>query len=218
MKKIIPIIILLSACVSFSQIGQDYSFFGTFTIPLSDFSKDDEFNSEGFSMVGFGAGIQHDLTLGHPSIILATDVYFLVNIFNKDEFENNYPLQAADDIKGGHYFNTPILTGLKISIPVSQQFALYGTGQVGCNIMKEIDLKYEVLNTKFIREFETNVIFAWGFGGGVIVNDHVSIGVRYINLGEPEVDYDITINNENPVSQEREFKVSLFQFMVGFFF
>ena len=217
MKKIIPLIIFITAGVLFGQIDQSYCFLGTFTIPLDEFSMSNDFDTEGFSRVGGGGGIEHNLTLGHPSFVLATDACFLVNFFNKDAYEDAIPL-TVEDIKGGHYFNIPILSGLKLTVPLFSPLALYGTGQVGCTILKETNLEYTVLNQSIAIEFEPAVVFAFAFGGGIIINEVASIGVRYLNCGDPEVNYEVRIGQENPISRERQFSLSIFQLVVGLFF
>ena len=66
MKKCMLVLLSLTVCLLYGQINKScFNVFGSFTVPLNDFVDDDDFNDDGFSTVGFGAGIRYNLPLGH---------------------------------------------------------------------------------------------------------------------------------------------------------
>ncbi|MBD3320768.1 MAG: hypothetical protein GF350_06710 [Chitinivibrionales bacterium] len=215
-------------CILFSglpaQFDHGITLCASFTVPVDDFSDDDEFVNDGYALVGFGGGVQHSVAFGIPWLALATEVSFLANFLDHDEIEDTYPGQVLENVDGGHYFSLPILSGIKLIPPVHSPVEPFGIFQLGLNIFFESDLDgrvvVPVIGSEYAldRDFEPDVEFALGLGGGAVVADHFVVMVQYLNMGEPSIDYNQRIGTADPTSEQREFDAALVRFSVGYDF
>ena len=221
MKKLTFLLVTLLVSASYSQVAKSYfSVTGSFTTPLGEFKDDDELDTDGFALGGFSGGVQYTLPLWNQYVALMAEASMLIDFFNKDEAEDIIPYGLLDDLKGGIYINVPILTGVKLTIPVVSLLKIYATGQVGFNIMNESDLEGDVgTDARVNLEFDSDVTLAVAAGGGITIADQLSLGVRFLSLGEPEYDYEGHLSNPSADwDGERKFKMSVFQFMIGYDF
>jgi len=226
MKKCIACIIVIFSCTLYGQINKSYfNVLGSFTVPLNDFSDDDDdFNDDGFSTVGFSAGVRYNLPLGHQSFALVGESQLLVNLINKEKLEDEFRIGNArlDDFEGGVYFNVPVMGGVKVSVPVRSPFSAYATARIGFNIFNQLDLRAEIFNTNYDVdfEFEHDITFAFGFETGIIINNKVVLGFGYLNLGQQDFDYEVSSDFDliDGAEGEREFNVSMIKFIIGYEF
>ena len=221
MKKLTFLLVTLLVSASYSQVEKSYfSVIGSFATPLGEFKDDDELDTDGLALGGFSGGAQYTLPLWNQYVAIMAEASLLIDFFNRDEAEDIVPYGLLDDLKGGTYINVPILTGMKLTIPIVSVIKIYATGQVGFNIMNESDLEGEVGTDATVSlEFDSDVTLAVAGGGGIIIADQLSLGVRFLSLGEPEYDYEGHLTNPSlDFEGERKFKMYVFQFMIGYDF
>jgi len=214
--------------LTFAQIdGSYFGVYGTLSIPLDDFGDDDVFlqsnnrDESGFATFGFGAGVNFSLPIGIEYVQWSSDILFFAHLFSEDKAENDPVLQNASDISGGTYFFLPFLSGIRGYFPVNSDFGVFGFGQLGVSVIMQqtLDADGSVFGypVSTETEFEPTPAFTWSLGSGVIINDQVSIGFRYLNMDDPAVDYTVSSGSSSN-SGEREFDISMFQIFIGFNF
>ena len=221
MKKLTLILISLIAITSYSQVEKSYfSFIGSFTTPIGEFKEGDDFDEDGFALGGFSGGVQYTLPLWNKYVSMIAEASLLVCFFDREEAEDELVFLVADEPDGGSYFNIPILFGLKPSISVAPKLKIFATGLVGFNIFNESDMKGEVFTNREISlDFDPDVTLALSMGGGILIAEQLSIGVRILSLGEPEFDYQGSYSNPSvDINGERDFKMTVFQFLIGYVF
>lgn len=221
MKKLAVILVIIFAVTSYGQFDKSYfSIVGSFTTPLNEFKEGDVFDEDGFARGGFSGGVQYTLPLWNQYVALLAEASLVINFFNREEAEDEAIYFLTDEPDGGSFFNVPMITGLKITIPIVSVLKIFATGQVGFNIMNETDMEGEVFTTRTVSlEFDSDVTLAVAAGGGITIADQLSFGVRFLSLGEPEFDYEGHLNDPSTDFEgERQFKMYVFQFMVGYEF
>ena len=182
---VFTVFLLVIPCMSYSQIG----IFGSLSLPTAEFGDDDERDDDsGFATTGFGAGIEIVSPFeGTPGLGLVFSAAFIYNGFDP-------PFDPDDDVDVGPWLNLPILGGLRYEIEVSPTTKLYGTGQIGLNILKPptVEASGDDCSIKLEPDgFGRSLAF--GIGGGVILNNNINIGLRIYRLGNPKVDYESTL-------------------------
>ncbi len=223
MKKLTFILVVILAVSSYSQINKSYfGVIGSLTLPLDEFKNDNYFNQEGLALSGFSGGVQYTLPLFNKYVAFLFESSVIVNFFNIEGGEDDVVLRIMFDPEGGNYFNIPILSGIKFTIPISSTLKLHASGQAGFNILKESELSSNETTFgrgKVVIDFDPDVTFAWGIGVGIAFLDRFNVGVKFLYLGKPEFDYDACFRDPQwNFGGEREFKVHVFQFVLGYDF
>ena len=232
MKKVLLIIVALLFSTSFC-FAQGLGIFGAISMPQGDFG-DDSGSGAGLATTGFGVGADLVMPLGSPGLSGVGTVAFLMNKMDKDEIEDSFDLGDDSDLDVGSYMNIPVMGGLRFEGKVSPTMAIYGIGQAGINFIKgpklEATIEEEVWNgSQYVdvegtmkTTFDMTSAFGFAFGGGIILNDKINIGFKYLNLGEPELEGEIEVEASSGSSSASENekikidqKVAILLFTVG---
>ncbi|MBM3287370.1 MAG: hypothetical protein FJY88_08490 [Candidatus Eisenbacteria bacterium] len=188
-------------------MGPSFTLYGGLSLPQGDFG-DDSGSDAGLAKTGLGIGFEGDFPLNSPGLSVTGSIFFLMNGVDEDEIEDalegewcfgeygEYVCAEIDNFDVGSYYNVPILVGLKYEAETSPGFSMFGFGQVGMNILKfpkyEFDLEYCEYSNCFRGSSETTfdmgTSFGFSIGGGIVVGQKGVFGLRYLSLGEPEVD------------------------------
>jgi len=217
------------------------------SLPVGDFAEDeieDELDEDEAGLAKFGGGL--DATLDIPvgsGVNLLVGAMFLVNPFDTDELEDymDPPENHDYDLKTKPYMNIPITMGIQFAPGISEIAKVYLQGTAGLNLLMggfggfnskeswtahDYYGPYEVEDT-YEFDMEMGTSFAFTFGSGFIIRDHLNIGFKYLNLGTVEfngdmkytrrIDGGITHESSDDV-EDFERKVSLFTFQFGYRF
>ncbi len=220
MKKLSLLLILVMSLNSFSQLSESYfGAHGIFSIPMGEFKESDDINTEGFSLPGFGFGVDYNIPLGHPAINFLAELQFLTHFVDQGELEENLLFSSLDNFDVGNYFSFPILIGIKGKYSFTDILGIYGTGQFGFSVQGQSDMDGEYNNEPVETDFSPDVTFTWGFCAGITIKKKLSFGIRFLSLGKPEFEYEVSssvqfFNYKN----KRQFTMNTFQFLVGWDF
>jgi len=193
-------------------------------VPLGDFCDDGDMEANGYATFGFGGAFQINVLFLRSSVSVdwISDVSILVNAFEDTDAQAPYNVTLTS-IDGGTYFNFPVLSGARVGYAVTPKFGVWSSGQIGASVLLERKMEATAFpaagGTDAEMEFESTASFAFGLGAGVLLAERVSIGVRYANLGEPEIDYTVRVPSiDLSLDGEREFLIHVLQLMIGFQF
>jgi len=210
MKRSVLTVVIVIGVFSSALYGQlqkgRFGVYGTLSIPSGDFGDDQGFDA-GLAKTGFGAGIEFNYPLGTPGLFWTSNVWLLYNGYDvdKDDVEDaredefvDYDLDIEDfDLEIGSYLNIPIMSGLKWVLTLSPTAELYGVGQAGINFAKfpgfeeNLTISDEFGNEyDYTRQVKYSLTSSLGFcfGIGLILNDKINIGLRYLGMREPEAE------------------------------
>lgn len=230
-------IILITALLSISVITTAFSQ-GNVSIhvgpafPLGDF-KDEGAGSafpvggfideeEGSAAIGINAGIQYSYPLSESGIGVFGGVDVNYNGLQddvKDEIEESFTGIGEDvDITYPKYINIPITAGVNYTADL-EKIGLFVELGLAYNFLKITNFEIEVGSENLKLEFNTASNFGFKIGGGILVNDNLSISLNYFALGEHDIDGEADISGgfgSGNINLERE--VSLLTINIGYKF
>jgi len=228
-------VLLFGICQVNAQNEKPYwGLYGAISLPRGDFG-DNVGSDAGLAKTGFGVGIECTFPLNSPGISWVTNVSFILNGVDEDTFEDtfNETFYYSDinvyklNVDAGDWINFPFLTGIKYQSKVSSNMSLFGMAQAGLNFVKgpefEIsgsgyDYDYGGYKLEITSTMDFATSFGFSVGGGIILNDKFIIGLRYLNLGEPDIKGTVKVNVDGE-SEKEEFEggqsISLFLLTVG---
>lgn len=208
MKKYFLVLIIICCFNLATSSAQSLGIAGLAAFPLGEFEDDDDRNSNGFATLGPGVTIDFAVPIYKQYIHWASSGSYFANFFSDEKAENDGILRNVTDLTGGTYHSIPIVTGVRVSLPLDE-IVLYGQLQLGINILNESELEGKVSGYPVEVEFDQSTSFANVFTAGLIVNSKLNFGVRYFKSGEHEIDYESWINGE------RSFDIESVQLFVG---
>ena len=223
MKRSVLIAVILTWVFSSAVYGQlqkgRFGVYGTLSLPSGDFG-DDKGNDAGLAKTGYGAGIEFNYPLGTPGLFWTSNAWLLINGFDMDEddiedaYENMFAFIGYDledfDSDIGSYMNIPLMSGLKWVTALSPTAELYAVGQAGINFAKFPSMEVSGSISDWSGEYDFDTKTKWsmtssfGFclGAGLVLNDKINIGLRYLNLGEPDAEGTIEVEIDNESEED----------------
>ena len=195
------------------------------SMPLSDY-KSDDINDEnaGGAGIGFTTGVQYSYQLTETGLGLFLGFDFMISGYQddfKDEvtdlYESLLGLTSAD-YTWPKLYNLPLTGGLNILYDINEQVAFFANGGIAINFFKSSDF---VIKTGYgtIRA-KTDLANSIGFkiGGGIVINDKVSILVDYFGLGKHDLNSEVKITGSSPEKIDGEQKIDMINLSLGLYF
>ena len=99
----------------------------------------------------------------------------------------DYMIDIAKDNELGYklpfYLNVPVTTGINYAYPINHTFSIYGEVAGGLNL--SMFTKMKLFDDEYSDEVKMKMGsgFTFNFGAGVLLNEKLTIGIRYNNLG-----------------------------------
>jgi len=159
-----------------------------------DVKKDDFITSgKGFAGMGFNAGYRYYLGLPVKNLSAVFGIEAFYNEVNSDikkifkesniEEDSNFDYTYTLPM----FFNFPVTLGLNYAIPISK-IKLYAEAAGGGNfsMITKASYKYTASKDNWFEGsgvITPNYSYAYGAETGIIINNKISIGFRYNNLG-----------------------------------
>jgi hypothetical protein len=188
--------------------GPDGSVFGILSIPTGDYADDDD----GLATLGFGVGAEYQLprSPGQPvGVVLGG--YFIHNPMDFDELEE---FEISAD--GGGYNHFVALGGIRIN-DIGNIPGFYVQGMVGVDVATVGDLEFEYEGETVTQTVSPVSTLAFSIGMGRRL-DRWDIGLRYLNFGEPELEFRVEDEFGNVERGEGKQKMAMLAVTVGYRF
>ena len=194
-KKLVFCIILifLMTGLSFAQgkMGK-FAVFGAISLPAGDFG-DDKLVGDGYAKTGFGAGVDYAHPLGTPGLTWFSSAAFIYNGFDDSGFralaeeEVNNP-----NVDAGSWMNIAVLSGLKYETELSPTMDFFALGQAGLDYYMPpgADITFEGGSAEI--DLDSGITFGFALGAGLVFNNQFNVSLRYLSMGEPEVEGTVT--------------------------
>lgn len=175
------------------------------SFPLGEFAEDDINNDEaGGAAPGFAAGMTYLLPL--PSIEAGKELDLSLGI---DLHYSGLQDDVQDDLRRDYisstglfiveldywqYFNIPLTIGLHYGYQSSKGFGTFLDAGLSFNILRLSEYKVTTGFFTTTMKFDQGTSLGIKIGGGLSLNEHMSVGLHYYGLGQPSSDYRITNN------------------------
>ena len=135
----------------------------------------------------------------------------------KSHNQMGIPELAGLDVKTKNpsYINVPLMLGLNYELSLTNAIGLYVEGGVGANGRFILPYKKSTqaelfpgvtTNISYENHYTPKVAFAFQFGGGIMINKSLAIGVNYYNLGTSAVSGKVDNVLSNYLNQEFTYK------------
>ncbi|MCK4343991.1 MAG: hypothetical protein KAX05_01800 [Bacteroidales bacterium] len=216
MKKFIVLVFFL-VLITISTFAQSpFNIHGGISIPLGDFSETENIEN-GYAKIGFVLGFTFDKPITDIGLSWHTCANLLYNPLESDDLVDDIFIEGADS-KGGAWINIPILTGIRYQTDITETIALYMLGIVGVNICKEMNIRLEWHSEILDLNHNTVVAFGYAIGAGLVISKKVNFGIRYLGLGEPEIEYEWELNGRRMPEGKRKAKMFSILITLGYDF
>ncbi len=215
--------------------------------PQGNFGQAELDNEQaGFARMGFAGGLEFSYPVAVPGMYVTASVLYVQNKLGGEKPEDDFAKMLQEvDLGSSPYsltsvdpwLNIPILAGLKYEKGVAENTAVHLTGMAGVSM---ISAGKRIVQAAYEKPVQTEVMlqsdiqhaiaFCWGLDFGMTFFQHYNIGIRYLNMGKPEIEdkylfsvyrNDPTLGeslNETAASVNTKIPISLLFFTVGYQF
>lgn len=182
--------------------------FGLLSLPQGDFA--DEQN--GAAKTGFGLGAEFAMPLqGSQATELRLGVSYIHNSMDVSEIEDYFVSVEADG-----WTNISFLGGIRHYFK-GMPDGLYLQAMAGWNMASPGDLTFDDGNTEFVQSGSFGSAFAFSLGAGMR-RGPLDFSLRYMNMGEPEIELKVKEDGELLGKTKFEQKISMLVLTVGYSF
>ncbi|MCF6269803.1 MAG: hypothetical protein L3J41_08840 [Melioribacteraceae bacterium] len=144
----------------------------------------------GLAETGFGIGAELNTPVWTEGMNWIVSAKILINPTNSTEIQSIYRSQWDDSVNVeldvGNWINLPLMTGLKYTFNLFNNFEFYGLAQGGANFSKapsfiatEGSVTIEKTNYEFVTDYSVELSI------GIIYNKTYNIAFSYFNGGTP---------------------------------
>lgn len=212
--------------------AQSKMVYGGFSFPHGYFEEDDYSKNiffggkEGGAATGFNVGFKYFQPFSVPNLNWYVSAELFYNGLTsdlKDDIEDNIGTNDID-LKYPSYFNIPVLAGVQYSVAeLNKDISLWVEGGLGVNCRLISSLKIEEENSgegEAEISFDNDFLFAFQFGGGIIINKNISVGLAYYNLGSDKIRgvSKVDNNDDKKIKSSKELSTSTIALRIGYIF
>lgn len=142
-------------------------------------------------------------------------------------FYNGLQSDYKDDIEDGSsgdftfpkYVNLSPTAGLNYQLPMTSSFSLYGEIGVGLNYSAITNYSKEGGSYDFTTSFKSQVGLAYGLEAGALINNNITVSLRYNGLGSYKYKYTDKYNDDESDGKfEKSLPIELVSLAVGYRF
>jgi opacity protein-like surface antigen len=214
--------VLLSVCLISKSYSQgSFSFHFGPSLPISEFGFDDiEDEDAGAAAVGLNIGLKYIYPLSENGLGIFGGIDFNYNGLQKDykddveEFYEFIGIYDAD-IKFYKYINLPITAGLDYSYQADDKIGVFANAGLALNFLKITDMELKSNGQTVTSDMDLANSIGLKIGGGILINQKVSISIDYYGLGKHDIDGKAKTTGYSE-DIDGELKVDLLTFTLGF--
>lgn len=203
-KMLIVAVLLFSGSQLFAQTNVYLNLGGA--IPTGDFADGDETGfalvdddfTEGGAGIGFTAGLKFKFNTGLKGLGVVLTLDGIYNSLNSDvrDFFEDVENECEEDyndvtLKTPKYINVPLMVGANYMYDINDKLGIYGEAGLGAKFRYITNLSLEVKDSgwkeSITYEYDPTFTFAYQFGAGVEINNKVTIGFNFYDLGAGKV-------------------------------
>lgn len=228
MKPVIVVVLLhvsLLSAIEYSHTGVR----AVISFPAGSFSERSVFRDDGFARTGIGAAAHSVFTLGNPGLLAVADIMVLYHplrraglMIEEDALSTPEPFRGLDmsSSNGGSYLFIPLFLGLGAKTTQTGFFSLYSTVQIGVNTFFQRDIAEKdpehIVGSYTVEIDSPGATTAFAFSAGIIIVEKFDVTFRFLNLGRPEVLYEISADGVNETfNGRRMFYMKTVQLLTG---
>ena len=178
--------------------------YGSLSVPVGDFG-DDTGQKAGLADIGLGMGLEYSQKLGYPGWTAVFSAFLIANPLDEDELPRGAGQLCYDDtcydidihhVDAGSYLNVPLLAGLRYR-DMRSPYGFFITGLVGLNLMQHPEVDWDIdfceasedcYRARIESTYDLATSLAFGAEVGAVIQHRTVLSVRYLWLGEPNVE------------------------------
>ena len=206
-------------CLSLNSYSQGtYNFNVIGALPVSDYGSDD-FDDEdsGGAGLGVGLGIQYVHPLMNNGLGVFAGVDIICNGYKKSfkqDFEDLFDVSV--DIKYSKMFNVPLSFGLNYSKATDSGLGIFANLGLTYNFFKETNQIVETDYGDITMSAKMTSAFGFKVGGGLKLNDKVSVFINYLGLGTHDQKYILEASGLPSEDGHLKIKIDIVTIGIGF--
>ena len=213
--------------------AQSNIIFGGFNFPNGKFKGDDytkvvvlDQGKEGGAGMGFNLGYKFLSPISNQfNWFLSAELFYNgLNSEIKDDVEDLADKSGMDINKFPSYLNAPVIGGLNYSFAnLNPDLSLWAEVGAGLNFRFLTDYAYERGENETTLSYNTNFLFAYQLGVGVMVKNKFTIGIHYYDLGSEKLkgkykEEDDSGKEKDDFKSSKPLDTSMLSIRVGFIF
>lgn len=217
---VISLLVMNLSINSFSQSGLTFNLLGA--LPVSDYGSDDiEDENSGGVGFGFGAGVQYVrplMPMGLGIFVGIDAIYAGYKQSVKEDWEEYYESQFGSglDFTWPKIFNFPISAGLNYTFETGGGgMGIFANAGLTYNFMKMTDTVLEADEGTVTSETDLAKKLGFKIGAGIILNEHISVFVNYLGLGEHELNGHVKSEGLETLDFEGKQKIDIITAGIG---
>lgn len=222
MKRIKILVVLLLSILLTTKInsqGKTSIHIGP-SIPISDFASvtSSPPNLGSGAAIGLNVGLQYIVRLSEKGIGIFGGIDFNYNGLKKD-YKEVFDGPTVLDIKYSKFINVPVTAGLNYIYEAGNKIGVFANAGLALNFLKITDLEI-IANTNLgssTAEYDLAYNVGFKIGGGILINQKMSVSLDYLGLGIHNIDSIIMIDGYQD-HYETEVKVDFLTLTVGYNF
>lgn len=166
------------------QLSQHFRLIGGLSLPMGDFGSTSGAHA-GLAKSGFSLGAEYSKENSKGFELGVLGCYSINSI---DEAEIKKQFQSAfgsGTVSAGSWSLLNLMGSVGFICNSSPNMSIYGKGYAGLLIGTIPEITIDLGGTTITQESATATTIGYGVGGGLLINEKIDIGIRYLT-GEPE--------------------------------
>ena len=220
--KLLTLLLLFATSETFSQ--NNLGIHIGISNPISDFASENPNNAMAAgAAIGFNIGLKYTYQLSDNGLGLFASLDFSRNSLTKDIKNDIEDVFESIGLLGANYtfynyYNIPISAGLNYIYLPNEKVGLFTNVGITFNLLKLSDFVVEGSGVKITSKYDLASAFGFKVGGGIIINDKISIAIDYLGLGKHTINGKARVDGISSEDIDVEIKVNLLNITIGYNF
>jgi hypothetical protein len=195
------------------QLSQHFRLLGGLSLPIGDFGATSGAHA-GLAKSGFSLGAEYSNEDSNGFELGLLGCYS-INSIDEAEIEKQF-LSAFESgtVSAGSWSLLNLMGSVGFISKSSPNMSIYGKGYAGLLIGTIPEITIDVSGTTITQESATATAIGYGIGGGLLINEKIDIGVRYLT-GEPEYEEKISTTGGGSATVKVKIPNGTVQLIVG---
>jgi hypothetical protein len=213
---LVSMLLLMAGSINGQTKNHRFNILGSVAMPTGEFG-DYTASIAGSAKLGFGLSAEYYRIISKEGLMWVSSISIFTNGVDVSIYEWLYE-EYGGTADAQKWVNIPIMTGLGVKGKNYMNVELYGLLMIGINVVEgpDIEMGYPSSKTKITTGSGNSLGFS--IGGGMILGSRINMGIRYLILGQPDINVTKSRKGLADEYSKAEQSISIVSFMAGMTF